>query len=257
MHWFWEIFLTLTVGSLVSGGVIYCFHRYLKLSWLVFVFLPLLITPFWVFEIHDYSPFMWVKLYSVLPAVLLVLLLRTFEFRGKRKLFYLLYLFFCLNIAEAVVKAATAGTIPCYFNMATGILLILTIPSIQSFSVASEKPHPLEWKQSYVWILIYTLWNWTFVCLCFNESALRTSAILLGPLLVGFWNWRWWFQARVITLFFWLAISFTIHDISVITRSDHCSTSEMVDLLLTGSNLLAILLYAIHFYWKKRRQVFK
>jgi len=58
------------------------------------------------------------------------------------------------------------GGMANYFNAIAGILLIATLDKVDSISVTKDNYKDVIWnKMTLMWIIGYTIWNWTFVYL--------------------------------------------------------------------------------------------
>lgn len=193
----------LLVGAALAG--LYALAR--RFPWLaVFTYggLPVLLTPLWI-AANTGGLFKWVKLYSVLLAVLWFLVFRYTHLRTKPWARFLVALFLAGNIAEACLEDLTRMAGPNVLNALAGIGLVVTLPGWREIRVDGNRD--LVWPSlTPGWISAYTVWNWVFVYLNYPEHAAYHVVVLGVPLLVGAGTWL---QARAFTLGAWMMYLFT------------------------------------------------
>lgn len=194
----------LILGSCLASHWI--FRRSTKAAWALFLWIPLILTPFWILYNSDYKQFLWAKMYSVILAACLILILRTHKLN---KLKFLVYLILAVNILEAVIQGLYCDNTASILNAMSGILLILTLPKTKSLSVDPHGYHDFLWDVPYGWIIGYTGWNWIFTTQCLGGSYTIMALLLLAPLLIACKNRALWLQARICSLGFFLIAYFS------------------------------------------------
>ena len=187
------ILLTFIILSL------YWFIRRSKyLAWVTLVILPLTVIPLLISQ-NQYDLFQWIKMYSVILGVGVILLYKSSKKIPAKWLKHTIYLVFALNIAEAVIVDFLQNSMINYINAITGIILILTLTSATSLHVT--KKNGLLWDgMTFFWIIGYTLWNMGFVYLNYPGLFAIHTTILIVALYYGFYYPGTWLQARAFTL---------------------------------------------------------
>ncbi len=201
------------IASAVLLGVLFGGYELLRrskiLTAIMFVLIPLIMTPFWMAT--DHRIFLWLKLYSVIGGVLLLALLRHTTLSKYFLLFTLIYLALVLNIGEALVVDIMNFK---FFNGIAGILLIVTLPGIKKICIDAEgRQKDLLWDIPFTWILGYTVWNWVFVVNTFPQAPLRHLAILGVPFMVACFHRKVWIQVRAYTLGIYLILYFSLPEV--------------------------------------------
>lgn len=199
------------VGLLVHEG----FRRFEKLSWFVFLILPILLTPVW-FSIQQTTDwFVWIKAYSAIFACSFMLALRFTSLKKKKWPFFVAYAIAVANLFEAITRVLFASTeLPNLLIAASGFLLIVTLPFVNSIRVDPRKFNDFYWDTPYSWILGYTIWDWVFVYLAFPKDSAAQVAMLLVPLIASLKNNQLYLQARACTLAFYLMTLLTFPNIN-------------------------------------------
>ncbi len=169
--------------------------------WVLFAGLPILLTWFW-FQVNDFDVFLWIKIYSVMFCVCWGTWLRFAPQGNNPKFLRTIALLLAANILEASVVDFLASGIAHNLNALSGALLIITLPygarpaRIDSHSRFRD----LRLDLPFVWIVGYTLWNWSFVFLNYPELIVHHSAILVTALGVAAVDPQRWLQTRAATL---------------------------------------------------------
>lgn len=192
------VYITLlTILSLFSNEMI---RRFSWIAWTVFLVVPAFFTYWWINSAHE-PIFYWFKVYSVLLGGCWLLAVRFTPLKEYRWPFILGYCMFVINVMEAVVQDVSAGQWFNFLNAVAGLLLLISQVRYEGMRVNLNSPyHDFEWNLTLLWIIGYTIWNWTFVYLNFPDQLGRVSAILLAALLIGIIKPKLWFQTRVFTL---------------------------------------------------------
>ena len=145
----------------------------------------------------DGDVFNAVKTWSVLAAVWLILAARLWLGPDVAWWPVLVTLIFFLNILEAVLSDAARGV---WINVASGALLLLSIPGWSRISLGAAPPHDLLYAIPWPWLVGYTAWNYAFLVNRRPHLASVHGAVLLAPLL-GETLWPGiWGQGRATTL---------------------------------------------------------
>ena len=172
-------------------------RRYPKILLFFFGIFPLL-------TIHIWGPrwgsdwFVHAKLFSVWLASIWKWAIRFTKLSEKTWALMVVQFLLMLNCAEASVKDFQMGN---YLNAAAGFLLVLTVPGPKTISVDKEgKWRDFFYDIPFLWVLGYTIWNFTFVAGSFPHMYRMHIPILLAALIPGYFNNRMWNQARGFTL---------------------------------------------------------
>lgn len=199
-------------------------RRSLKLSILVFVILPILLA-IGIYLGFLGSPtgktwFAWVKVVSALAGVYGFLLIR-FSKLGKGTFAYFFPVsIMTLNIAEAVYRElevfATFKTLSFdaggvmvlggYWNILNaiaGILCIVTLTGFVGITASKDQSKDMIWPDmTWMYILGYTIWNFTYVYNCISNRSMYAGVGILGAALFAELVFKRgaWFQHRAQTL---------------------------------------------------------
>tara|TARA_B110000238_G_C15991747_1_gene380535 strand:- start:11 stop:811 length:801 start_codon:yes stop_codon:yes gene_type:complete len=211
--------LIFAIGLILVLILVYEIDRYLpnRISISLVVFLSALLIPTWIQE--DLSIFNYVKLASVILASIIfdIISIQTSypikpEDSDKKipKMYLAVYVLLIINIAEAVIFGLVKEQ---YVNAITGSLLILCAPSYQSVRTeySSDLRTLITYKVSFLWILTYTVWNYSFIYSNWGAvGALWHLSILIAPILVCFYRGaKYWLRARLTTLCVFLMLYYT------------------------------------------------
>jgi hypothetical protein len=164
------------------------------LGYIVYGIIPLILAAFlwpWSTTVEYVSVNSWfhyAKVVSVLIAALGLTIIRqrSLDIYLAGRLFAPVVL--GLNILEAVVNeallAVQTGEISSMVNVATGVMLIMTMTGWNAIRVSAESGQ-FEWKDlSLSWIVAYTIWNFTYVYTIIPYHAVF-AVIVLGASLVS------------------------------------------------------------------------
>lgn len=202
-----------------------------------FVVLPLLLTPLvWSQQGVTYW-FKWVKIYSVVIAVIWFTLIR-FTKLGKYNWVKLIAaLFLAVNIAEAVTQDFSMGFLPNIFNGIAGVLNIITLfYGWKEIGPDKSKEKDMVWpKMTIFWIIAYDIWNIVYVYLNFPGSTSAQAMVILSCTIPAlFIKKGTWLQARAFTLAAWFMYYFTFPRFT-----------EQMELLVPRSNNLMLIVATI------------
>ncbi|MEK7073182.1 MAG: DUF5692 family protein [Patescibacteria group bacterium] len=193
--------LLLFVGLVISQEI---FHRYPRFSLGFFLTASIILFPCWVLLIGVEDWFAWLKVFSIASGIIVLSVLRTTRLGSNATLIRLtVYAFLVVNILEAVVRDAVAGSSAHYFSALAGLLLIATLEKLRTVHIdTTGKQKDLCWSgMTLSWIIGYTLWNWGFVYLNFGfQSSILHIAVLASALLTACVDKQRWLQARIFTL---------------------------------------------------------
>lgn len=204
------VHLILILVVLISLNEI--FRRSKWATLLFFVALPIILTPL-VWAQHDVTYwFKWVKLYSVVFAVVWFSIIR-YTPAGKFNWVKLIAaLFLAINIAEAVSQDFSMGLVPNILNGVAGILNIITLfYGWKLIGPDSSKHRDMVWPgMTIFWIIAYDIWNIVYVYLNFpGSTSVQIMVILSCTLPALFIKKGTWLQARGFTLAAWFMYYFT------------------------------------------------
>lgn len=207
-----EIIIYIVVLALVLLVTHELLRRYSIVSVILFTVLPLALIPFWLKGNID-NWFHWVKIYSVVSANIFFIAFRHTKLHDKKWPKYIIYAFLSVNILEACIQDFTMGQISHILNGIAGLLLIFTLNDINTIEPDSEsKSKDLAWDIPFLWVVGYTIWNYTFVYSNFPAHAGNSVAVLGIPLAIAVWKNKYWLQARAITLGVYLIILFSFQN---------------------------------------------
>jgi len=257
MSFAYALYLCLIV---VLGIVVFLMcRRYLALSWILFLALPILLSPFWVqmeVNLAFTTWFGWAKLYSITFYAVLLLSILSRNPYAKKWPFYLVYWMMMLNLIQPVLATGLARSFSINYPITIGgILLMLSTPGINAMRITKEKVRDFYWELSLPLVIGYTLWDLLFVCILFPMNILLQIAVLLAPLLVLFKNKNLYFFPRVYSLAFYFMFYFTFPE-WVIGTDLLLSVNEYI--VVYGSmGVLAYLVFVFWISWKDRiKQIF-
>lgn len=177
-----------------------------------FILLPLVLTPLvWSQQGVTYW-FKWVKIYSVIFAVIWFTAMRYTNF-GKRDIVkFIAALFLGVNIMEAVSQDFSMGHLPNILNGIAGILSTITLfYGWKQIAPDKSEEKDLIWpKMPILWIVAYDVWNIVYVYLNFPGSTSAQFMVLLSCTIPAlFIKKGTWLQARAFTLAAWFMYYFT------------------------------------------------
>jgi len=156
--------------------------------------------------------FKWVKVYSVVFAVLWFTLIRYTEFGKYNWVKLVAALFLAVNIAEAVSQDFSMGFLPNTLNGIAGVLNIITLfYGWKQIGPDNSKHKDMVWpKMAILWIVAYDVWNIVYVYLNFPGSTSAQLMVLLACTIPAlFIKKGTWLQARGFTLAVWFMYYFT------------------------------------------------
>ncbi len=178
------------------------------IGWIVFLICPFLLLPFAIQQ--NSSSFVWIKVYSVCLGASWLLACRYTSLAKNKWALWLLWWGFAFNLIEAVVEALFSGDILNYVNSLAGILLFFTLPLPKEIQIdTSNDRRDLLWNTPMMWIIGYSIWNWTFLYITWPEFGLRHLVILSASLLLSLRNNKLWIQSRAFVLGIYLLIHFS------------------------------------------------
>lgn len=241
-------FFLIFIGLLLLQEI---FRHFPRLTLMAFVVLPIFLIPFWInlnwAENYARDWFLWAKISSLLIGVIWLSILKLTNLGKYRFAKITAYFFLVINILEAVIRDAQGSNAAHYLNSMAGILLIATLEKIDSISITNDKYKDFVWRgMTLMWVVGYTIWNWTFVYLNFVSVSLYHIAVLGVPLAVAFINKNRWVQSRVFTLtayflFFYSLPKKTAQDLYVFWGN------EAVGFFLAEASLIFMIIYTIIF----------
>ena len=170
--------------------------RWPGLAWLVFGLLAPLVVVL-ASRRPEPDPFNIIKAASVALASLAVLVALVLGPGHPGPIATVIVVVFGLNILEATVSDALRGR---WRNAATGLILLVTIPSPTGIEVPGDRPGVMLYAIEPLWLAAYTLWNWAFVAGRTPRLTKVHAAVLVAPLLAELCLPGLWAQARAYTL---------------------------------------------------------
>jgi hypothetical protein len=219
------MFTVVLIGLMVVNELS---RRNFKWSLFLFVGLPILLTPYWMYMDNEVSNwFVWVKVYSALMGAIGFMVIRFSNFANKNR-WYLLFppLILAINIFEAVIREIQVAEIQGvsegllllggewnYFNAAAGILNIVTICGwVGIYAVTRGSNRDMVWPDMlWFWIIAYDIWNFAYIYNCLTANVLYTGvALLLSCTIPALWWAKGaWLQHRAHTLALWAMFMMT------------------------------------------------
>lgn len=172
-------------------------RRYPKALLFFFGIFPFLTLPFW-FNRWGGDWFVIAKVFSVWLASVWKWAIRFTKMAEKTWALYIVQFLLMVNCAEATIKDFQEGNM---INAAAGFILVLTVPGPKTISVDKEgKWRDFLYNIPILWVLGYTIWNFTFVAGSYPHMYRMHIPILLAALIPVYFDNRLWNQARGFTL---------------------------------------------------------
>ncbi len=200
--------------------------------------------------------FIIAKTFTIVVYLLLIQITRSFsKLQNSRVMMGIIYAMLIINIFEASgndLKAAIAqDSLGLFISAAAGVVLCLTIPLLKDMRIDTGTSFKdLEWDMPRLWIITYTLWNWTYIYGQYGDGAMVHFAVLAVPLIVGMRNPKVWLQARVITLATYMMIRpFAVEHIQKIYHDYHPPV-----LVLQLATLVLTIACIVYFLADRRRK---
>jgi hypothetical protein len=240
----WVHLITFFLGSML----IYEISRKSKVVLVVlFAIAPIVLLPYWIDSGID-AWFKWAKLYSpIIHGVFFMLMALTTSFRKKWVRFTIAALFI-INILEAVGQDFSIGHLPNILNGLAGILCVLAVTRWAGINPDDSKEKDVLWPgMTLMFILVYDVWNITFVYLSFPDLASIQVAVLAAATLPAiFIKKGTWMQARIFTLSIFMMYGFSFKTfVEVHTVPTYRTDNSMlaVAAFSFAVNLIYLLLY--------------
>lgn len=227
------------------------FRLFPKVSIALALFSLFFYDEYWINNIADL--FLWVKNYSMIVAFIWMQYLKSANKSFENNIIYYSWIIIMIiNITEAIVSDFANDNI---LNAITGVILIFTCPTAKSANFSIDKSNGnLIYDFTLPWIVIYSLWNFTFVYHNYSIFASSHLALLSASLLIGLMNSGLWLQARVLLLAFHLNLRaifpHLLGDMEVIFWFD-----EKIGVILQFISLLFALLYFLHSILRKKDEI--
>lgn len=201
--------------------------------------------------------FHWVKLYSVIAAVIGFTLMRFTALGENRWMKFFPVFILAINIFEAVLRdfqlGADGGGAFHWMNGLAGIFSAVTLCGWSGIFIDKANKRDLLWPDmTLYWIIAYDVWNFTYIYNCVPEHAFYGLAVLLACTLPAlFIKKGTWVQARALTLAAWMMYIFTFPGVvtSPASRVDAVISNDP-NLLLSGLSLALNGAFFAYFIWK-------
>jgi len=178
-------------------------NRFSILAWIFFLLIPLFYFIFG-FKGFDLPVFVYIKIFLVVTGMLWILFLRYSRIAKGRWPFFILYLIVLLNILVVVVYEQSIGIV---FNTIAGIFLLLTLPNGNHIKIDKKsKTKDLLWDIPFLWIICYTLWDWSFCYSSYTVASKVFFVLLLAPIIFEVIKRKTYLQVRAYTLAFYLLL---------------------------------------------------
>lgn len=265
--------LTNIIGFALFFAAIVCINevarRSLRVSIAVFVILPIVLAIGIYLNVLG-SPtgktwFAWVKVVSALAGVIGFMCIRFTNLGQGKFARYFPVSIMTLNIAEAVYRElevfATFKTLSFdaggvmvlggYWNILNaiaGLLCIVTLTGFVGVKVSNDKSKDMIWPDmTWMYILGYTIWNFTYVYNCISNRSMYAGVGILGAALFAELVFKQgaWFQHRAQTLsvYVMFSLSFDFLKWPAMNIAPTYSTTALASLGIAsfGLNLLFFL----------------
>lgn len=214
-----------------------------KTKWLflaVFAVLPIIAIGIWADSPH----IPWttlVKFSTILACALWLWVIRFTTWFSFKTTVNIAYALLAINIGEVALMDAYYGN---WMNALAGAFLLFGIPSVRHIKLAPDEAgtKQFSWSMPWLWIISYTLWNWTFVANFFPQSVITQGAVLLTPLTIAaMLGTDHWAKARVYSLALYLIACFTIvPTLAIMDISPFALRPETLSLINAASMILAL-----------------
>ncbi len=134
--------------------------------------------------------FHWVKLYSVLIAVVGFTLMRFTALGENRWMKFFPAFILFINILEAVLRdfelGAAGGGAFHWMNGIAGVFSAITLCGMSGVFIDKQHKRDLLWPDmTLFWIIAYDVWNFTYIYNCVPEHAFYGLAVLLACTIPG------------------------------------------------------------------------
>jgi hypothetical protein len=203
---------------------------------------PVALTAYWL-RVNDFGPFLWIKNYTILFCACYGTALRHTALVNRPAARSAVTVLLALNVLEAVALDLFAGGAVRALNAVAGVVLVAMLPwgaDPARLVVCGRRRDGHYDGLSRLWIVGYSVWNWTFAYLNYPELAGQHGAVLLSALLVGLIDPRLWLQARAYTLGAYFIAFLTFSPL----LADRFDTSSWSDPLVGGCAAVAALVIA-------------
>jgi len=229
-------------------------RRYKIAPYIMFILIPIILTPVWLDSGMGW--FRIIKVYSALTGAIFFTVYR-FNF-GLNKMTwpkYVIAFILGFNILEAVTQDWSQPHLANNLNAFAGVLTLITIYLWTTIRVNEKKPNDMVWPGMTVgWIIIYDLWNLSFVYLNFpNTVAYSLTAVILAPTIAALFVTKGtWLQARAYSLSIYMMYicSHYVFDLDI-TLTEPLPRNEYIIWTLVTVTVAANVIYAIlHFRYR-------
>lgn len=204
IHWI------LILVVLIALNEIFRKSKYATIAF--YVLLPIILTyAVWMQQGVTYW-FKWVKIYSVIFAVIWFTLIRYTSIGKHNWVKLIAALFLGINILEAVSQDFSMGYLPNILNGVAGLLNTITLfYGWKQLGPDKSKDKDMVWpKMTILWIIAYDIWNIVYVYLNFPGSTSAQAMVILSCTIPAlFIKKGTWLQARAFTLAAWFMYYFT------------------------------------------------
>lgn len=224
--------------------------------------------------------FAWVKVVSALAGVYGFMVIRYTKYGNSRFAYIFPGAILALNIAEAVyrefqvyatVKTLTVGAgdiliqggIWNVFNAIAGILCIVTLTGFGGIRVSKDKTRDMIWPDmTWLYIIGYTLWNFTYVYNCISNRAMYAGfGILLAAVIaeVLFKRGAWLqHRAQILSLYAMFSLSVDFQSTAYFQILPLYKTNALMGLSLISLIFnLGVFAYVVHVAISRKKNPLK
>ena len=232
------------IGVLVGLLVLNEVFRRSKWATIGFFFiLPFALFLTWMNADID-SFFRYVKLFSVIFAVVWFTIFRYTKWDKKKYFKIVAAAILIVNILEAVIQDFSNFNLPGMLNAFAGLFSIIALPSWKFIKTDYDSKYKdLIWENmTMLWIVAYTVWNFVFIYHNLPDSAAYAIMMLLACFIPALFKTSIWMQARAFTLATWMMYLFTFR--SFMARQIIYLPTNDLSLLLAASISLILNIFA-------------
>lgn len=216
----------------------------------LFVIAPIVLLPYWINYSGIYAWFKWAKLYSpIVHGLFFILMVQSDYFRKKWVRFTIAALFI-INIGEAIGQDFSIGHLPNILNGLAGIFCILAVTRWAGIDRDNSKEKDVLWPgMTVAFILVYDVWNITFVYLSFPDlTSIQIAVLSAATLPALFIKKGTWMQARIFTLSIFMMYAFSFKTFVEVNTVAVYRTDNSV--LAVAAFSCAVNLIYLLFYWR-------
>ncbi|USD36076.1 MULTISPECIES: DUF5692 family protein [Ferrimonas] len=242
----WVHLISFFIGSIL----VYELARKSKLFMIaLFAVAPVALLPYWLDSGID-AWFKWAKLYSPIVHGLFFILMSCTQMFRKNWVRFTIAALFIINILEAVGQDFSIGHLPNILNGLAGIFCVLAVTRWAGINPDDSKEKDVLWPgMTLSFILVYDMWNITFVYLSFPDlTSIQIAVLAAATLPAIFIKKGTWMQARIFTLSIFMMYGFSFKTFVEV----HTVATPRTDglMLAVAAFSFAVNLAYLLYYWR-------